>query len=68
MEEHKKRAEKLIDKLADINTDNTNLNRTQKFFVEAFQKDLSDDDFKAIKQLIKEYYAKKLEKSLSNKK
>ena len=40
------------------------LNRTQQFFVEAFKKDLSDEDFKGAKKSIKFYFADKLSRGL----
>lgn len=40
------------------------LNRTQKFMMETFDKDLSDEDFKRVKHAIKVYFSSKLEKDI----
>lgn len=63
---HYKRAKQLLEPKE--KEEYKGFNRTQRFFVQLFEKDLSDDDFDAVKQLLKEYFVEKLQNSLIDKK
>lgn len=43
-------------------------NRTQRFFLQLFEKDLSDKDFNEVKQVLKLYFVEKLQNSFIDKK
>lgn len=64
---HYKRAESIVNMLRFKPNKDVKLNKTQQFFIEAFKKDLSDEDFKGVKKAIKLYFADKLSNSLKTK-